>query len=160
MFRTTAQELEIFRLTNTKTKTHCDFVCSGEIVHILMFQVSAESEGKYFIARNDFRFLADVFWKCGYSLLKGHALDNVEGNPIKSKEWRNRAVKIGGKNFRKLQIFWLRLGGFLENNAIVFLAPELTLKAKSLAATWGENPYSEIAPCSIYGRELSAKLKD
>jgi hypothetical protein len=159
LFRTTAQGLEIYKLQNQHCS--CEFCFQGSTVHCLMFRISGKNEGNYFATRREFSRILQIFWQLDCALVKGHALLNVEKNPLeRSREWRGNRVSIDGKNIQKLALFWLKLGAAPVDGALTFFAPKYTIKAKALAATYGmENPYKFLSTHSVYDSELCAKLR-
>jgi hypothetical protein len=155
---TTNQKTEIFRMTQKDSKTFCDFVLSQNTCHVVMFKVSAEAESKFWIAQRDFKNFFQTMMNAGCEMVRGNALDNTDKNPLHNRpEWRNLKVNFGGKQRRKLECFWLRLGGIFLDGSLVFLSPRNAHIAKNYAIANDEpNPYRFLAR-SVYGddeREL------
>jgi hypothetical protein len=161
--------VEIFKLRNNASGSFCDFyMVDSTHAHFLLFKVAPQNEGKFWIARNDFKGCFSVLVKAGITRMSGTVLTDTVQYPLtgKADEWRTDSVEIAGEKLSKLALFWRRIGfvpyqAMLNRNPgyMLLVAPELTLEIKDqfARASLG-NPYQLLCR-SIYDKDLEEQLK-
>jgi hypothetical protein len=145
----------------------------GDNLHCFLFKVLPENQGSYFLMLKRFKYLFNFLcerrnMKAIQSPCLGGAMPETEIRNYGKPDWRFEKKNLGGSNsdaFGLLSL-WLKIGAVRpkliddnKDNLLFFSTKQVMKIKKEMTEQNGENPYAHISR-SIYGRELSKKLKE